>query len=109
MSAWSARDRARYPTAGGHPSVGDRDPLRGRAGVITTQAIIAGVSDMHSVSNTGATEVQLEFDLDRDIDSAARDVQAAIAAARADLPSALPSSPTYRKANPTDAPILIIA
>jgi multidrug efflux pump len=78
-------------------------PLERRLG------IIAGVSEMHSVSNAGATEVQLEFDLDRDIDSAARDVQAAIAAARADLPSALPSSPTYRKANPTDAPILIIA
>jgi multidrug efflux pump len=78
-------------------------PLEKRLGTI------AGLVEMHSTSNIGTTQVQLEFALDRDIDSAARDVQAAIAAARSDLPSDLVTSPTYKKANPTDAPILIIA
>ncbi len=70
---------------------------------------IAGVTEMTSVNNRGATGIILQFDLDRNIDGAARDVQAAINAARGYLPPNLPSNPTYRKVNPSDAPILIIA
>ncbi|TPN76163.1 nodulation protein [Mesorhizobium sp. CU2] len=70
---------------------------------------IAGVSEMTSRSSTGSTNVVLQFDLDRDINGAARDVQAAINAARADLPSDLRSNPTYRKYNPADAPVMILA
>ncbi|WP_426425603.1 efflux RND transporter permease subunit [Bradyrhizobium genosp. A] len=70
---------------------------------------IAGLTDMHSINQSGSSEVNLEFALDRNIDGAARDVQAAISAARSDLPVHLTSRPTYNKANPTEAPILIIA
>jgi multidrug efflux pump len=70
---------------------------------------IAGVTEMTSISTLGATSVTLQFELSRDIDGAARDVQAAINAARADLPAILPSNPGYRKVNPADAPILILA
>jgi len=70
---------------------------------------IADVTEMTSSSSTGAAHVTLQFGLDRDIDGAARDVEAAINAARADLPSALRSNPTYRKVNPADAPVLILA
>src|SRR6202034_1166868 len=70
---------------------------------------IADVTEMTSQSSTGATRVVLQFGLDRDIDGAARDVQAGINAARADLPTALKSNPTYRKVNPADAPIMILA
>ncbi len=70
---------------------------------------IAGVSEMTSSSSLGQTRVVLQFDLSRDIDGAARDVQAAINAARTLLPSGLPSNPIYRKVNPADAPILILA
>ena len=70
---------------------------------------IAGVTEMTSVNNRGSTNITLQFDLNRNIDGAARDVQAAINAARGYLPPNLPSNPTYRKVNPSDAPILIIA
>jgi len=70
---------------------------------------IAGVTEMTSSSTMGATNIVLQFDLDRNIDGAARDVQAAINAARSQLPTALPSNPYYRKVNPADAPILIFA
>ncbi|MGN6388091.1 MAG: efflux RND transporter permease subunit, partial [Burkholderiaceae bacterium] len=70
---------------------------------------IAGVTEMTSSSSQGSARITIQFDLDRDIDGAARDVQAAINAARADLPSSLRSNPTYRKVNPADAPIMIIA
>ncbi len=70
---------------------------------------IAGVTEMTSSSSLGNTRVTLQFDLDRNIDGAARDVQAAINAARAQLPSNLPGNPTYRKVNPADAPIMILA
>ncbi|HUJ73922.1 MAG TPA: efflux RND transporter permease subunit, partial [bacterium] len=70
---------------------------------------IADVTEMTSQSGVGNTRITLQFGLNRDSDGAARDVQAAIAAARADLPAALRSNPTYRKYNPSDAPILIIA
>ncbi len=70
---------------------------------------ISGVNQMTSSSQLGSTSITLQFDLNRNIDAAARDVQAAINAARGQLPSNLPSNPTYRKANPADAPILILA
>jgi multidrug efflux pump len=69
---------------------------------------IADVTEMTSSSSTGASRITLQFGLDRDIDGAARDVEAGINAARADLPTALRSNPTYRKVNPADAPILIL-
>jgi len=71
--------------------------------------MIAGVTEMTSGSTLGSTRITLQFDLSRDIDGAARDVQAAINAARALLPSGMPSNPTYHKANPADAPIMILA
>jgi len=78
-------------------------PLERRLGVI------AGVNEMTSSSSTGSTRINLQFELNRKIDSAAREVQAAISAARADLPATLRSNPTYRKANPSDAPVIILA
>jgi multidrug efflux pump len=69
---------------------------------------IAGVTEMTSASTLGSTSVTIQFDLSRDIDGAARDVQAAINAARTYLPANLPSNPTYRKVNPADAPIMIL-
>ena len=70
---------------------------------------IAGVTEITSSSSLGSTRITLQFDLDRDIDGAARDVQAAINAARTLLPTGMPNNPTYRKVNPADAPILILA
>ena len=70
---------------------------------------IAGVNEMTSSSTLGSTSITLQFDLNRNINGAARDVQAAINAARANLPANLPSNPTYRKVNPADAPIMILA
>jgi multidrug efflux pump len=70
---------------------------------------IAGVNQMTSTSQLGSTSIVLQFDLNRNIDAAGRDVQAAINAARSQLPSYLPGNPTYRKVNPADAPILILA
>ncbi len=70
---------------------------------------IAGVTEMTSSSTLGQTGITLQFDLSRDIDAAARDVEAAINAARGYLPANLPSNPTYRKVNPADAPIMILA
>src|SRR5579884_1079103 len=69
---------------------------------------IAAVSEMTSASTLGATGITLQFDLNRDINAAARDVQAAINAARGYLPSNLPNNPNYRKVNPADAPIFIL-
>ena len=70
---------------------------------------IAGVTEITSSSSLGNTRITLQFDLDRDIDGAARDVQAAINAARGTLPTGLPSNPSYRKVNPADAPIMLIS
>jgi multidrug efflux pump len=70
---------------------------------------ISGVNQMTSTSQLGSTSIVLQFDLNRNIDAAGRDVQAAINAARSQLPANLPSNPSYRKANPADAPILILA
>jgi len=70
---------------------------------------IAGVNQMTSVSSIGSASITMQFDLNRDVNGAARDVQAAINAARTNLPANLPSNPTYRKANPSDPPIMIIS
>ena len=70
---------------------------------------IAGVNQMTSSSQIGSTSIALQFDLNRNIDAAGRDVQAAINAARSQLPTDLPGNPTYRKVNPADAPVLILA
>ena len=78
-------------------------PLERRLGVIS------GVNEMTSSSSNGSTRINLQFDLNRKIDAAAREVQAAINAARADLPATLRSNPTYRKANPASAPVIILA
>ncbi len=78
-------------------------PLERRLGTI------AGVNEMTSSSSVGSTRVTLQFDLSRDIDGAAREVQAAINASRVDLPATLRSNPTYRKANPAAAPVMILA
>src|SRR3954447_12676388 len=69
---------------------------------------IAGVTEMTSSSSLGSTSITIQFDLTRDIDGAARDVEAAINAARTYLPANLPAHPTYRKVNPADAPIMIV-
>jgi multidrug efflux pump len=78
-------------------------PLERRLGVI------AGVNEMTSNSSAGSTRISLQFDLSRDIDAAAREVQAAINASRNDLPATLRNNPTYRKMNPADAPVIILA
>jgi hydrophobe/amphiphile efflux-1 (HAE1) family protein len=70
---------------------------------------IAGLTEITSVSSLGSVSLTLQFDLDRDVDSAARDVQAAINAAAGDLPPNLPTRPNFRKVNPADAPILILS
>jgi HAE1 family hydrophobic/amphiphilic exporter-1 len=70
---------------------------------------IAGVTQMTSVSTLGTSSITLQFDLDRDIDGAAQDVQTAINAAAGQLPTSLPSPPTYRKVNPADPPIMVLA
>ena len=70
---------------------------------------IAGVTEMTSSSSLGSTNITLQFDLNRDIDAASRDVQAAINAARGQLPANLPSNPNLRKSNPSDAPIMLLA
>lgn len=70
---------------------------------------IAGVTEMTSSSETGSTRITMQFDLDRNIEGAASDVQAAINASRKLLPANLPRNPTYHKVNPADAPIMILA
>src|SRR3984893_17254221 len=70
---------------------------------------IAGINQMTSTSQLGSTGIVLQFDLNRNIDAAARDVQAEINAARSQLPSYMPGNPTYRKVNPADSPVLILA
>ncbi|HEX4961920.1 MAG TPA: efflux RND transporter permease subunit, partial [Thermoanaerobaculia bacterium] len=70
---------------------------------------IAGITEMTSSSSLGSTNVTMQFDLNRDINAAARDVQAAINAARGQLPANLPNNPSYRKVNPSDAPIMLLS
>ncbi|WPB56375.1 multidrug efflux RND transporter permease subunit [Xylophilus sp. GOD-11R] len=102
-----------YPTISVSASLPGASPDTMAATVATplerALGAIAGVNEMTSNSSLGNTRVTLQFDLDRDIDGAARDVQAAINASRALLPTGMPSNPTYRKVNPSDAPILILS
>jgi len=78
-------------------------PLERRLGTI------AGLNEITSSSSTGSARISLQFDLNRNIDGAAREVQAALNASRADLPATLRSNPTYRKRNPADSPVIILA
>src|SRR4249920_1095160 len=102
-----------YPTVSVQASLPGASPETMAATVATPleRALgrIAGVSEITSSSSLGNTRVTLQFEMSRDIDGAARDVQAAINAAIALLPTGMPSNPTYRKVNPADAPIMIIA
>jgi len=102
-----------YPTISVGASLPGASPQTMAASVATPLerqfGRIAGITEMTSSSNLGQTSVTLQFDLSRDIDGAARDVEAAINAARGNLPSDLPSNPSYRKANPADSPIMIVA
>ena len=102
-----------YPTISVQASLPGASPETMAATVATplerSLGRIAGVTEMTSSSSLGSTRITLQFDLSRDIDGAARDVQAAINAARSLLPTGLPSNPTYRKVNPADAPIMILA
>jgi len=101
-----------------YPTISVRAQLPGASPAVVATSVatplerhlgqIADVTEMTSSSSVGATRITLQFGLNRDINGAARDVQAAINAARADLPSSLRSNPTYRKVNPADAPILIL-
>jgi multidrug efflux pump len=100
------------------PTISVSASLPGASPEITASAIatplerqfshIAGITEMTSSSSLGSTSITLQFDLSRDIDGAARDVEAAINAARTYLPANLPANPTYRKVNPADAPIIIL-
>jgi hydrophobe/amphiphile efflux-1 (HAE1) family protein len=105
--------RVDYPTIQVSASLPGADPETMATSVAAPLerqfGLIAGVTEMTSTSSRGSTSIVLQFDLDRNIDGAARDVQAAINAARGFLPSTLPSNPRYRKVNPAEAPILIIA
>jgi len=105
--------RVDFPVIGVGASLPGADPQTMASAVATPLerqfGRIAAINQMTSTSQLGSTSVVLQFDLNRNIDAAARDVQAAINAARSQLPANLPSNPTYRKANPADAPILILA
>ncbi|MBK5375249.1 efflux RND transporter permease subunit [Pseudomonas sp. TH43] len=102
-----------FPTISVRASLPGADPSTVASSVATPLerqfGQIAGVTEMTSASSLGATRITLQFDLNRDIDGAARDVQAAINAARSNLPSDLSGNPTYRKVNPADSPILILS
>ena len=105
--------RVDFPVIGVGASLPGADPQTMASAVATPLerqfGRISGVNQMTSTSQLGSTSITLQFDLNRNIDAAGRDVQAAINAARGQLPANLPSNPTYRKANPADAPILILA
>ncbi|MGE8178712.1 efflux RND transporter permease subunit [Pseudomonas fluorescens] len=102
-----------FPTISVRASLPGADPSTVASSVATPLerqfGQIAGVTQMTSSSTLGATRINLQFDLNRDINGAARDVQAAINAARSNLPSDLSGNPTYRKVNPADSPILVIS
>jgi hydrophobe/amphiphile efflux-1 (HAE1) family protein len=102
-----------YPVISAYASLPGADPET-MASAVTTPlerqfAKIAGINEMTSSSSTGTTSITMQFDLSRDVNGAARDVQAAINAARSQLPANLPSNPGYYKINPADSPILILA
>ncbi|WP_263410587.1 efflux RND transporter permease subunit [Terriglobus tenax] len=102
-----------FPTISVNASIPGSDPETTASAVTTPLerqfSRIAGITQMTSVSGTGSSSIILQFDLSRDINGAARDVQAAINAARAQLPANLPQNPSFRKINPSDAPILMLA
>lgn len=102
-----------YPTISVSASLPGASPATMASSVATPLerrlGVISGVNEMTSSSSTGSARINLQFDLNRKIDAAAREVQAAIAASRVDLPATLRSNPTYRKANPSDAPVIILA
>jgi len=102
-----------FPTIGVSASLPGANPETMASAVATPLerqfGRIAGVTEMTSTSQFGSTSITLQFDLDRDSDAAARDVQACINAARGQLPANLPNNPSYRKVNPADAPILLMA
>src|SRR5450631_4334912 len=101
-----------YPTISVQASLPGASPETMAATVATplerSLGRIADITEMTSSSSLGSTSITIQFDLNRNIDGAARDVQAAINAARNYLPANLPSNPTYRKVNPTDSPIMIL-
>jgi multidrug efflux pump len=105
--------RVDFPVIGVGASLPGADPQTMASAVATPLerqfGRISGVNQMTSTSQLGSTSIVLQFDLNRNIDAAGRDVQAAINAARSQLPANLPSNPSYRKANPADAPVLILA
>src|SRR6202012_3217153 len=109
----SSLPQVEYPVISVGASLPGADPNTMASAVATPLerqfSRIAGVNQMTSTSGTGSTSITMQFDLNRDINGAARDVQAAINAARAQLPADLPTTPTYRKINPSDAPILMLA
>jgi multidrug efflux pump len=102
-----------YPTISVSASLPGASPLTMATSVATPLerrlGAIAGVNEITSRSGSGSTRISLQFELNRKIDAAAREVQAAINASRADLPATLRSNPTYRKANPADSPVMIVA
>src|SRR4030088_2499211 len=105
--------RVDFPVIGVGAGLPGADPQKMASAVATPLerqfGRISGVNQMTSTSQLGTTSIVLQFDLNRNIDAAGRDVQASINAARSQLPANLPSNPSYRKANPADAPILILA
>src|SRR6202163_2838296 len=102
-----------FPTISVHAGVPGASPETTASSVATPLerqfGRIAGITEMTSSSTLGASSIVMQFDLNRNTDAAARDVQAAINAAGGQLPADLPSKPTYRKVNPADAPIMILA
>ena len=109
----SSLPQVEYPVISVNASLPGADPETMASAVATPLerqfSKIAGINQMTSSSSTGSASVTMQFDLGRDVNGAARDVQAAINAARSQLPANLPSNPTYRKINPSDAPILMLA
>jgi len=109
----SSLPNVEFPVISVNASVPGADPETMASSVATPLerqfSRIAGVNQMTSRSSQGSSSVALQFDLNRDINGAARDVQAAISAARAQLPTNMPQNPSYRKINPSEAPILILA
>src|SRR5216117_775387 len=101
-----------YPTISVQASLPGASPETMAATVATplerSLGRIAGVTEMTSSSSLGSTRITLQFDLNRNINDAATEVQSAINAARSQLPSGMPNNPTYRKVNPADAPIMVM-
>src|SRR5215472_10548506 len=112
MTAWGFR-REHFPTisvSAQEPGVDPQTAATSLAAPLERRfAQIAGVSEITSVSSLGGSSITIQFDLNRDINGAARDVQSAINAAAGELPTGLPQPPSYRKVNPSDAPIMVLA